>query len=648
MDMKNLSVSLRLLILVLIGAVVSIAIGLIGISGMSAAISSFDSVRHNELLHVRDLGLIADKYSNDIVDLPHKVRSGRVEWAQASKTLDEARKVIAERWSEHPPSQMTGDEKVLAQEIETLTAAAAPELDRLKQIFETEDRAALDKYINVTLYPTLDPISDKIAEFMNMQLDAAGEEFDRANDTYVQNKWLAVLVIVGGLVLGLMAAMFIVRSVTRPLLQVQSVVKKIETTGDFSQRIGFQARDEVGQTASAINRMLQSQQEAVSEVNRVVTAMAQGDLKPRIHADLRGDLAQMKHAVNASADAVQNTMAILGEVMENLQNGDFSAQIDAHAQGQYQETLDRAREAMHALRAMLGDVGAVMAQVAQGDLTRQVQAQGLGDLAILKDNINTSLSALAVAMTAIHANARQVAAASSETSHAIAQISDGSQNQTHAIAQLATAARQTSASVTDVSRNTMVASQKSQDSMTIMRQGMQQMELMVEVVNSIATNSAQINKITEVIEGIANKTNLLSLNAAIEAARAGEHGKGFSVVAEEVGKLAANSAESSQEIARLVQQAVTETARAVETVRQVKQGMAQIELGAQEADGMLQRISSALAQQTSAIEEINANLGSLENIARSNAAASEEMTATVMGLSQIAEATRRELDRFRI
>jgi methyl-accepting chemotaxis protein len=169
---------------------------------------------------------------------------------------------------------------------------------------------------------------------------------------------------------------------------------------------------------------------------------------------------------------------------------------------------------------------------------------------------------------------------------------------------------------------------------------------MVEVVNNIAINSEKINKITDVIEKIANKTNLLSLNAAIEAARAGEHGKGFAVVADEVGKLALNSAESSQEIAQLVKQAVEEAHRAVTAVMQVNQDMTAIENGARQTDGMLQRIAAALEEQSAAVEEINANLTNVDGIARSNAAASEEITATIMELSKIADATRREVERF--
>jgi methyl-accepting chemotaxis protein len=175
---------------------------------------------------------------------------------------------------------------------------------------------------------------------------------------------------------------------------------------------------------------------------------------------------------------------------------------------------------------------------------------------------------------------------------------------------------------------------------------MAKMDEMVKVVNNIAANSEKINKITEVIEKIANKTNLLSLNAAIEAARAGEHGKGFAVVADEVGKLALNSAESSQEIAMLVQQAVEEARSAVKVVMDVSQDMSGIERETQATDQMLQRIATALVQQSSAVEQININLNNLDQIARSNSAASEEIAATVVELSKIADATRKEVQRF--
>jgi methyl-accepting chemotaxis protein len=249
-------------------------------------------------------------------------------------------------------------------------------------------------------------------------------------------------------------------------------------------------------------------------------------------------------------------------------------------------------------------------------------------------------------MTAIHNNARQVAAASGETSLAIGQISDGTRQQTDAISQVATAVRQTVATVAEVSSNSELASQKSRQSFSLVRGSMDKMQVMVTVVNSIAANSEKIHKITDVIEKIANKTNLLSLNAAIEAARAGEHGKGFAVVADEVGKLALNSAESSQEIAMLVKQAVEEANSAVKAVMDVSQDMAGIELETQATDQMLQRIAVALEEQSSAVEQINANLNNLDQIARSNASASEEIAATVMELSKIAEATRVEVQRF--
>ncbi len=646
--LKNLTVSFRLKALVALVSSLAIVLATLGLYGMSSAIASFHFVNTDHLVHLRDLKVITDMYSLNVIDMAHKVEDNIYTWEQGRKKLAQARQTVREKWEAHPVDDLVGEERKLVDGIVQSFARIDVELDALQVILDKEDKAALAQFTSQRLYPAIDPIMGQLTEFIEAQLTEANSEYERAQSNYESNRNLAIGLIVVGLLLAAWLAWMIIRSVTGQLNLVQKVAGSIESTGDFSRRIEVQSSDEVGRAAAAINRMLQAQQAAVGEVNRVVEGLSQGRLDLRIEADLRGDLATMKEAVNRSAASIQATIHSINQVTAALQRGDFSAQVSLNAQGEYLQTLTQASQAMQMLSQMLGDIGQVMRQVSRGDLTHRVQAQGEGDLAALKGHINVSLDSLSQAMATIHGNTRQVAAAAGDTSKAVGQISDGAQNQTFAIGQLAAAVRQTTDAVGDVSRNTAATSQKSQESMAIMREGMRSMEVMVEVVGNIAANSEKINKITEVIEKIANKTNLLSLNAAIEAARAGEHGKGFSVVAEEVGKLATNSAESSQEIARLVQEAVVEAERAVRTVRAVNEGMRQIEQGGRDTDDMLRRIAATLEQQSAAVEEINASLTNLDAIARSNAAASEEMTATAIELSKIADATRREVDRFAI
>jgi len=647
--MNNLSVKIRLFLLVSLLSLVSIIVGLSGLKGMSESVAGLRTVYEDRVVPLRDLKVIADLYAVNIVDTTHKVRNGNIDWAEARKSLKDAREGIASKWATYKGTYLVEEEKKLVADIEPMLEKAEPTLNRLQEILTKEDLDAVKTFSIDTLYPVIDPISTKFSELIEVQLNVAKAEYTQSKTQYEESRLFKMTLLVGGILTGALLALWIVGSVIKPLRQVQETAQKVAQNFDYSSRIDVKQGDEVGQTADAFNTLLQAQQTAIGQVTRVVQHLAEGNLTQRIEGDLRGDLAVMKTAINNSLDSVQRTMSGFNGLSRALLHGQFDHHIDqSQSHGEFRQSLDQAATAMMSLHRMIGDVDAVMGSVAQGDLTKRVQIDATGDLLRLKANINNSLDSLAQALGAVHNSTRQVAAAANQTSTAIGQISDGAQNQTHAIGQVALAIKHTAESVTDVSRNTAIASQKSRESMAIMQTGMGKMTHMVQVVNNISVHSDKINKITEVIEKIANKTNLLSLNAAIEAARAGEHGKGFSVVAEEVGKLAASSAESSQEIARLVQEAVSETARAVQVVQEVSRDMSMIEQGSQETDQMLQRISSALEQQSAAVEEINSNLGSLDRIAMSNASASEEITATVIELSKLAEQTRQDLGRFSV
>jgi methyl-accepting chemotaxis protein len=212
---------------------------------------------------------------------------------------------------------------------------------------------------------------------------------------------------------------------------------------------------------------------------------------------------------------------------------------------------------------------------------------------------------------------------------------------------VAAALSDSAAAIRMVSEGTQNASEKAAASSAIVRKALEAVEKLVVVVDAIGQNSRKINQITQVIAQIANRTHILSLNAAIEAARAGEHGKGFVVVAQEVGKLAESAAQNARQITEIVEQANQDAQDGRAATGDVRAAMQSVASGTSETTDIIRSVSVAMEEQRASIAQIDSRVSDLRVIASSNAAASEEIAATMLQLAELATDTRERIARFR-
>ena len=157
-----------------------------------------------------------------------------------------------------------------------------------------------------------------------------------------------------------------------------------------------------------------------------------------------------------------------------------------------------------------------------------------------------------------------------------------------------------------------------------------------KTVGSLGDRSDQIGEVINLINDIADQTNLLALNAAIEAARAGEQGRGFAVVADEVRKLAERTTGATKEIGKTIKAMQTETKQAVVSM---EEGVREVEIGAQDAKKSGDALKDILKQ----INMVTSEIGQIAVASEQQTATANEIARNIQQISGVMEETARNV-----
>jgi len=340
-------------------------------------------------------------------------------------------------------------------------------------------------------------------------------------------------------------------------------------------------------------------------------------------------------------------------------------------QRRYKITADLNQRNQEAILRLLDEMGSL----AEGDLT--VRATVTEDITgAIADSINFAVEALRSLVTTINETALQVASAAQETQATAMHLAEAAEQQAQQITSASAAINEIAVSIDQVSKNSAESADVAQRSVqiagkgaAIVRQTIQGMDNIRDQIQEtskrikrLGESSQEIGSIVELINDIAEQTNILALNAAIQAASAGDAGRGFAVVADEVQRLAERASNATKRIETLVQTIQSDTNEAVtsmeQTTAEVVAGarlaedaglaLGEIEKVSNDLADLIQNISEASRQQSAAATNISATMNVIQEITTQTSVGASQTAESIGNLAQLAADLRRSVADFKL
>jgi methyl-accepting chemotaxis protein len=467
------------------------------------------------------------------------------------------------------------------------------------------------------------------------------------NNASVENaQQAAIATIIGALFIGCILAYAVGGLISTPITNMAAAMRSL-ASGDHAVKVpGEDRHDEVGQMAAAVHvfkvgleraHILDQEKDKDQqgrEKRRLAIELATNHMSDVIGSVAQGDLARSVLVDSDSGAGLVKLSADLNSMIQDLRH---NHKQDAEHKREKEEAERGKEQRRVAMEEATKRMSQIMRHVADGDLTRTVHSTGKdgrelldlatslnemignlkgmsGDVRDSSDRMATTLAEVRSAISAQASGASEQAAAVNETMATLEEIKVTSDQTLEKVGALGNSAEKSQ-------MQSDRGGQAVREAVESMKAIHEQVDAVARSVLELSQKTSQIGEITDVVNGLAIQSKMLSLNASIEAAKAGEAGQGFSVVAEEIRILAEQSQESTSQVKEVLQDIQHSTERTVMVAEE----------GTKQAAEGIQRIEGA--------EKMIADLAS---VVRQTATASQQIVAVVRqeaaGIDQIREA----------